>query len=105
MSDRRYDVNRYLRKDFRPSASRSSGMLDGDMAEKAAFVVGGLVAGGVLMHFAHKHNWLGMGQAAAASAPTTPPAQLPASTGSSSTTAPPAASRPAAGVRVVNVGG
>lgn len=104
MSDRRYDVNRYLRKDFRPSASRSSGMLDGDVAEKAVFVVGGLVAGGVLMHFAHKHNWLGMGQPAA-SAPTTPPAQLPASTGGSSTAAPPAASRPAAGVRVVNVGG
>lgn len=89
MADRRYDVNRYLRKDFSRPA-RSSGMLDGDMAEKAGMVVAGVVAGGVLMHFAHKHNWFGMGQAAA-------------STGSS-TAAPPAASRPAAGVRVVNVG-
>lgn len=102
MADRRYDVNRYLREDFSRPA-RSSGMLDGDMAEKAGMVVAGVVAGGVLMHFAHKYNWFGMGQAAA-STTTTPPAQLPASTGSS-TVAPPAAERPAAGVRVVNVGG
>ncbi len=98
--DRRYDVNRYLRKDFSVPARKSSGMLDGDMTEKAVAVGVGLLAGGVLMHFAHKNRWFGMG-APASPAPAPAPAQLPAAS------APPAvgaATAPAAGVRVVNIG-
>ena len=96
MSDRRYDVQRYMRKDFKP---RSSGMLDGDMAEKAVAAGVGVIAGGVLMHLAHKHNWFGMGARAAT------PAAAPAASAPASSSAPAASSTPAsAGVRVVNIG-
>lgn len=97
MSDRRYDVQRYMRKDFKPGPS---GMLDGDMTEKAVAVGVGVIAGGVLMHLAHKHKWFGMG-APAAAPPPAPATQAPSSTSAPGATRTEA---PSAGVRVVNVG-
>jgi hypothetical protein len=75
----------------------SAGFLD-DQSEMTKNVVYGLIgvaAGAIGMHFAMKHNVLGLGGRPAAPAP-----QVPASTTAST----PAQTPPAAGVRLSNFG-
>ncbi len=100
MSQRRYE---WSSKGMDRDRKSGSGFLDmdDDMTKNVVYGAAGLAVGAIAMHFAMKHNILGLGRPAAA--PPAPPV-LPAQTGATSTAPQPAATRPAAPSSGVTVG-
>ena len=99
MTQRRYE---WSSEGMDRDRKNDSGLLDMDdeMTKNVVYGAVGLAAGATLMHFAMKHNWLGLG-----ARPASQPAQVAAtSTASQPAASQPAASQPVAGSQGVRLG-